>query len=261
LLGQLSYAVRVAAQPIGAIVNVGAYVLFPAFARISPDGPRFERGLLRALKWMCRISFPLSLLLVPLGTPAVVLVFGARWRPAGHAVMALGFFCAALALDSIASEVWKAAGKPKLLPRMHAISLVATAVCVAALVPFGLVPAAVGMALGEIAAGAYAVRGISRATGIAIRRLLQAIWPPAAAAAAMAAVLLVSEHGLVHSDRYPVAAGIMLLFAQTVLGVALYVACLALLESAAGFFQSGEALSQRIAPAILSRNRQSASIR
>lgn len=230
-LGQFSYAFRVAAQPISAIVDVGSYVLFPALARIAPDDERFRAGLLRALRWVCALAFPLGLLLVPLGTPAIVLVFGAKWRAAGHAVMALGVYCAALGLDTIASEVWKAAGRPGMLPRMHGLSLVLTVVFVGALVPFGLNAVTIGMALAAIGKGAYAIRGIGRVTGIPLRRLLSEVWPPAVAAVVMAAVLFVTEHGLLHSDRHGVAAGIGLLALETLLGACVYLPCLSALSA------------------------------
>ncbi len=229
-LGQFSYAFRVASQPISAIVDVGAYVLLPALARIAPDDGRFRAGLLRALRWTCAIAFPLGLLLVPLGTPAVVLVFGAKWRAAGHAVMALGVYCAALGLDSIASETWKAAGKPKMLPRMHGLAFALTVLCVGALVPFGLNAVTIGMAFAAIGEGAYAVYGIGQVARIPIRRLLAELWPSAIAATVMAGVLFAGEHGVLHSDRYGLIAGVALLAAETLAGVGLYLGLLCALS-------------------------------
>jgi PST family polysaccharide transporter len=230
-LGQFSLAVKIAAQPILAVVDVGAYVLLPALARIAPDDARFRAGVLRALRWTCAIAFPLGLLLVPLGTPAVVLVFGAKWRAAGHAVMALGVFCAALGLDSIATETWKAAATPSMLPRMQGLALGLTIVCVGALAPFGLVAVTVGMALAGIGQGVYAIRGIGRVAGIPSRRLLTEVWPPAIAATVMAAVLLVSEHLLLHADRHSIPVGIGVLVLEALLGLAIYLACLSALST------------------------------
>jgi PST family polysaccharide transporter len=229
-LGQFSYALRVASQPLAAIVDVGAYVLLPALARVAPDDARFRAAVLSALRWTCAIAFPLGLLLVPLGTPAVVLIFGAKWRAAGHAVMALGVFCAALGLDSIASETWKAAGRPDKLPRMQGLALVLTVVFVGALVPLGLNAVTIGMALAAIAEGAYAIRGIGQVARIPSRRLLGDVWPPALAAAAMAGVVFASEHGLLHSDRYSTATGIGILGLETAIAVGLYIPCLAALS-------------------------------
>jgi O-antigen/teichoic acid export membrane protein/glycosyltransferase involved in cell wall biosynthesis len=229
VLGQFTYASRVAAQPLGAVINVGGYVLLPAFARLSAHDVRFRAAVRRALRWLCITSFPAGLLLVPLGTPAVVLVFGERWREAGYGAAALGVFCAARSLDSIASEAWKASGRPDMLPRMHGISLLLTVLFVGGLAPFGLVGVAIGMSLTAVGVGIYAIRGMSRALGIALGDLLHEVWPPAIAAAAMAGALYPLEHFVVHADRHGTVAGLALLALEALLGVIIYLAALSVL--------------------------------
>jgi PST family polysaccharide transporter len=229
VLGQFTYAARVAAQPLGAVINVGGYVLQPAFARLSPHDERFRAALRRALRWLCVTSFPVALLLVPLGTPGVVLVFGGQWREAGDGAAALGGYCAAMALDSLASEAWKSYGRPDMLPRMHGLSLLLTAVFVGALVPFGLLGVTIGMSVSAIGVAVYAVRGMSRTLGIALADLVSEIWPPAIAAIAMAGALFCLEHLLVHSDRHGTVLGLTLLALEVVLGAVLYLAVLAAL--------------------------------
>lgn len=230
VLGQLSYAINVGMQPNAAIVDIGAYSLLPAFSRISHDPRRFREALLRTVRWICAVAFPLGLLLVPLGTPAVVLIFGAKWRPAGHAVMALGVYCAARCFFSIASEAWKAAGTPGMLPRMHGLSLVLTAICVGAAAPFGLVPVTSAMAASTVLVAIYAVRGMDRVVGVASRAMVREIWPPALSAAVMAGSLFATEHLLLHSDHHSVPVGIALLAAQTLFGLAVYISCVCALS-------------------------------
>ena len=227
-LGQFTYATRTANQPLGAVVNVGGYVLFPAFSRLSAFDARFRAAVRKALRWLCAISFPACMLLLPLGAPAVVLVFGQRWRPAGQAVMILSVYCAALSLDSIASEAWKASGRTDMLPRMHGLSLLLTAAFVGALVvPFGLIGVAVGMSLSAVGVAAFAVRGMGHALGIRVGDLVQELWPPAAAASVMAAGLFCLEHFVVRADVRGTFAGLVLLAVESLLGVAVYLAILA----------------------------------
>jgi PST family polysaccharide transporter len=228
-LGQFTYASRVASQPIGAMVNVGGYVLLPAFSRLSAHDARFRIALLRALRWVCALAFPAGMIIVPLGMSAVVLIFGEQWRQAGYGAMALGGACAALALDSIASEAWKAYGRPDMLPRMHSISLLLTAICVGALVPFGLVGVTIGISLSAIGVAAYAVRGMSSVMDIPVRRLLTEIWPPAVAAVVMAAALVCLEFLVVEADRRGTVVGLALLVGETLLGAMLYAGVLAVL--------------------------------
>jgi PST family polysaccharide transporter len=227
-LGQFTYSFRVASQPLRALVNVGGYVLLPAFARIATDKERFQTALLRSLRWVSATSFPIGMLLVPLGMPAVVLLFGATWRQAGYGAMALAGYCAALSLDSLASEAWKAYGRPDMLPRMHGLSLVLTTISVAALVTFGLIGVTIGMSVSAIGVAAYAIWGMSRALEIPLQRLWREIWPPATAAVLMAGGLFLLEHFLVRSDQRGTVVGLLLVAAEAVLGAAVYLGLLAI---------------------------------
>jgi O-antigen/teichoic acid export membrane protein len=228
-LGQYTYSARVATQPLKAMVNVGGYVLLPAFSRIAAERDRFQLAILRSLRWVSATTFPVSMLLVPLGTPAVVLIFGETWREAGYGAMALAGYCAALSLDSLASEAWKAHGRPDMLPRMHGTSLTLTTICVGALVPFGLVGVTIGMSVSAIGVAAYAVWGMNSALDIPLKSMQREIWPAAVAATVMAGALFCLEHFVVHADRHGTVEGLVLLVAEALLGVAIYLGLLAVL--------------------------------
>jgi O-antigen/teichoic acid export membrane protein/GT2 family glycosyltransferase len=226
VLGQYTYSSRVAQQPLGAVINAGGYVLLPAFSRLAPHDLRFRAAVRRALRWLCITAFPAGLLLVPLGVPAVVLVFGHRWHTAGVGAAALGVYCAALSLDSIASEVWKARARTDMLPRMHTLALLVTIVGVGAGLPFGVLGVAIGLSVSSIVVAAYAVHGMGTVAGIALADLWREIWPPAAASLLMAGALFCLEQFVVHADRRAVVPGLALVLGQAVLGLALYAAVL-----------------------------------
>jgi PST family polysaccharide transporter len=228
-LGQFTYSFRVASQPLRALVNVGGYVLLPAFARIAADKERFQLAVLRSLRWVSSTSFPIGMLLVPLGMPAVVLLFGQTWRQAGYGAMALAGYCAALSLDSLASEAWKGYGRPDMLPRMHGLSLVLTTICVAALVTFGLIGVTIGLSVSAIGVAAYAVWGMSKALDMSLRRLRAEIWPAAVASVLMAGGLFLLEHFLVRADRHGTAVGLLLVAAEALLGALVYLGLLTVL--------------------------------
>jgi O-antigen/teichoic acid export membrane protein len=228
-LGQYTYAARVATQPLKAMINVGGYVLLPAFSRIAAEEERFKMAVLRSLRWVCATGFPLGMLLVPLGLPAIVLVFGETWRPAGYGAMALAGYCSALSLDAIATEAWKAYGRPDMLPRMQGLSVLVTTICVGALVPFGLVGVTIGMSLAAIGVATYAVRGMGRALGISIRSMQREIWPAAVAASAMAGMLFCLEYFVVKADQRGTVVGLALVVVEAFLGIAIYLVLLFLL--------------------------------
>jgi O-antigen/teichoic acid export membrane protein len=229
-LGQYRYAWRVAALPLAAIVNVGAYVLYPAFARIASDEERFRAAFLRALRWLSIVGLPASLLLLPLGQPLVVLAFGERWRPAGAALAAMCGFAAGHTYDSLASEAWKAAGRPDLLVRMHALSGISLVALMLAFLPLGLTGMGVALSLSSVVVGVYALRVAGRVLEIAASRLVDEVWPAAVAAGVMSGVLFAFEHTVTRSDTHGVVVGLALLAAEAVVGITLFLVLLVALR-------------------------------
>jgi O-antigen/teichoic acid export membrane protein len=225
-LGHFHYAYRVTASPLNALISSTSYVLFPAFARISDDEVRFRQAVLRALRWMSVVAFPASLMLFALGESLVVVVFGERWREAGYAVMAMCAYTAGHSLDSLGSEVFKAAGRPNLLPRMHLVGAALTAGFMAALLPFGLIGIAAAISLRSLGVAAYALRAIGKVLGLSSRSLIAEIWPPAVAALALAASVYPVERFLVDAERHEVLPALALLGAEAGLGLVVYLAVL-----------------------------------
>jgi O-antigen/teichoic acid export membrane protein len=231
-LGQYRYAWRVAVIPLAAVVNIGAYVLYPAFAAIASDDERLRSAFLRALRWLSIAGLPASLLLLPLGEPLVVLVFGEQWRPAGRAVSAMCLFAAGHTYDSVASEAWKAAGRPDLLVRMHALSVGSLVALMLALVPLGLTGMGIALSASSVVVAAYALRGAGRVLRIPMRRLLDETWPPALAATATAGILYVLDRVVVQPDQHGLALGLALLLAEAAAGAVLYLVLLAAIRPA-----------------------------
>jgi O-antigen/teichoic acid export membrane protein len=226
-LGQYRYAWRVAVMPLAAVVNVGAYVLYPAFARIASEDERFRAAFIRALRWLSIVGLPASLILLPLGEPLVVLAFGEPWRPAGRTVAAMCAFAAGHTYDSLASEAWKAAGRPDLLLRMHVLSAVSLVFLMLAFLPLGLTGMGVALSLSSILVAVYAIRGAGRVLGIPAGRLLGEIWPPAVAALLMSGSLYAFERLVVHADDHGLTLGLALLLAEAAGGAVLFLAFLA----------------------------------
>jgi O-antigen/teichoic acid export membrane protein len=225
-LGQYGYAWRVAALPLAAVVNVGAYVLYPAFARIASDEERFRAAFLRALRWLSTVALAASALLLPLGEPLVVLAFGEAWRPAGRATAAMCAFAAGHAYDSLASEAWKAAGRPELLVRMHTLSAASLLMLMLAFLPLGLTGMGVALSLSSLMVAVYAIHGAGRVLRISWRRLVDEIWPPTVAAVAMAGILFVFDRAVARAADHGVALGLALLVAEAAAGGLVFFALL-----------------------------------
>jgi O-antigen/teichoic acid export membrane protein len=224
-LGQYRYAFRLAATPYWTLLAGASYVLFPAFARISDNRERFERAFMRSLRWICVGAFPVGMLLLPLGEPGAVVLFGETWREAGQAAMAMCLYPCASALSSIASEALKADGKPQRLTRMHTVTTVATAAAMLALLPFGLIGVAAGLSVGAVIGAIYAVRQMESHLYFPIRPILAEIWPPAVASVVMAAVLLLGER-LADAGSHSVAADLALILGGALAGLFVFLGVL-----------------------------------
>ncbi len=229
-LGQLRYADRMTSTPLALIVQAASYVLFPAFARITDDRERFRAATLRSLQTMCALAFPLGMLLVPLGVPAAVLLFGEVWREAGEAAIALVGIPVAGTIVSFASEAFKADGRPDLLARLHVVSVAATTVAVVALLPFDLIGVAAGISVGLSFAAAYGITRAVRMIGLPAGATLRAIALPAAAALVMVAVMTPCEFMVLEASERSTGLGLCLLAAETLAGLAVYAGALALIS-------------------------------
>jgi PST family polysaccharide transporter len=228
-LGQYRYANRIAATPFAVILAAASSVLFPAFARISTERERFRGAFVRALRWMATIGIPSGLILLPLGHPIAMLVFGKTWSDAGWAVMALCLLPAAGAIISVVSEVFKADGRPELLTRMHLLETGLGAAAMVALLPFGLIGVAAGISVGATGGAIYALHRVHVVLDLPIRSILREVAPPLAAAVLMAGCLLPVELLLVDAAGHDTGLGLALVAAEAASGLLAYGLCLHLL--------------------------------
>ncbi|MCW3014334.1 MAG: putative polysaccharide biosynthesis protein [Solirubrobacterales bacterium] len=186
-VGQYRNGLRLASQPHDGWVQVAAYVLLPTFARMADEPARFRAAIERTMATMFMVVAPLAAMLVAVGHPATMLALGREWSEAGYVVMALAGLVAGGTFISLATEVLKAAGRPRLLTRTHVVTLVTTCVCIPALVWLGPVGAALGVSVSTVLTAVYAARMVRVAAGIPCRAIGRAAVHPYLAAAGAAA--------------------------------------------------------------------------
>ncbi len=227
-LGQYRYADRMATTPLSLLVQAASYVLFPAFARITDDRDRYRDATLRSLRRCAPSPSRSAPLLVPLGEPSAVLLFGDVWRDAGYAAMALVGVPIAGTIVSFASEALKADGRPDLMARVHVVSVTVSVIAAVALLPFGLVGVSAGLSIGITASAVYAMLKERPLAGFGRGEMLAAISGPGIAALAMVAVLTPLEFLVIEASSRSTAVGIALLVAEALLGLLIYIGVLAL---------------------------------
>jgi O-antigen/teichoic acid export membrane protein len=229
-LAQYNFGTRLATESSTPVITSVAFVLFPALARISTEKERFSKAVLQSLRFACFVVFPLSLMLFSLGEPLAVLLLGEQWRAAGAVVSALAAVGAALSLRSIASEVFKAAGRPQKLPLIYALSAFLPAFGVLIGLPFGLTAIAGAVSGAFILVAAYATGSAARLVGIALGTVGRALLPPAIASLAMTGVLYPLEHLVVNADGRGTVVGFLALIGEAVLGAMFYLGVVYVLD-------------------------------
>ncbi|MGE3285921.1 MAG: oligosaccharide flippase family protein [Pseudonocardia sp.] len=229
-LGQYRYGTRLGELPRTAIIQIGAYAILPTFARISEDPDRFRRGFLRAMRWSWLLAVPVTGLIVALGEPAVVVMLGERWRPAGTFLMASGAIAACVGLHEVCGEAIKAAGDSKRLHWISVIVLVAGLGLLVALLPLGLLGVGLAASATEVLITAASLVLARRVVGLRMRELVPLLAPAAVATVVAAGVIGAFEWLVGHSDRLPVALGILQLTGLTIAFAVVYLLVLRVLD-------------------------------
>jgi O-antigen/teichoic acid export membrane protein len=232
-LGQYRFAARFAILPQELSITAGSYVLLPALARVSHEHARLERGAVRSIELLLAVVVPASLLLVPLGVPLTLLLLGEEWEPAGAVLAVLVLASAPRAAGSVAAESLKAAARPDVLPPLHLFQALTAVILMLALVPFGLVGVAAGVAAASILADTAALVRAVRVLRFDPRRMTSVIWPPYAAGIVMAGLAFVLDRFLFDAASHGTAVGLLVLAAESLLALGVYVVLLVSLSRAA----------------------------
>jgi PST family polysaccharide transporter len=225
-LGEYRFGWRMASQAAAPVTSAGVYVLFPAFARIADEPERFRRAFLRSLRMFAVLVVPVSFALAPLGEQIAVAFLGERWRVAGHVLVALAGVTAMQPLITLANEVFKAANRPRLVPRTTLVLTAGMALATAALLPLGITGIALGISAAYVATGSYALTNVARVLRLKKRTILAELAFPALAATAMAVTLALLATFAFDTGGKPTAIRLSWLAAEiavafTVYGVAL----------------------------------------
>lgn len=221
-LGQFNFGNQIATQSSSPITTASAFVLFPAFTRLAADVARLASAFKRALTSLCFVAMPVSLAFLPFGKPLAILLLGTEWSAAGDVLSSLCLLGAALALISISAEVFKATGRPDLLPRMHLLSAIVPIGAVAIGVPFGIVVIGAGTSVGLTVVAALGLWGACGVAGLPRRTALGVVVPPLLNAGAVATAFFVLERTVVDAASRGSALGLVVLTLEAITAAGLY---------------------------------------
>jgi PST family polysaccharide transporter len=213
-LGNFRYGQRLSLLPSVAVIEVGAYVLFPAFARIAGDATRLRRAFLRALQWIWLGSAPVAAIFVVFGEPLMVTLFGEKWRAGGVALAAMAGFGLGDALRAVCVESIKGTGYSRRLHVVTVINLVAGVGLLVALVPFGLIGVGLAISGASLLMGGTALVLARPLVGASWGDIARRLIPPVVASIVAGAVLWPIEHLIVNADRFFAVGGFALLMVE-----------------------------------------------
>ena len=144
-LGNYRYGRRLGMLPGTVIIEIGSYVLFPAFSRTANDAARFKSAFLRALRALWLAAAPTAGMIVIFGAPVTVLLLGQQWRDAGLMFASLAGSGLGVALAAVGFEAIKGHGRTSLLNWVNGTGIVVGVTSLLALVQFG--PVGIGLSL------------------------------------------------------------------------------------------------------------------
>ena len=252
-LGFFRYGQRIALIPEMGIIQVGAVTLFPAFCRIVGDRKRFAAAYLRALHWLMVGAAAGTGLMIAVGEPAVVVLFGERWRGAGVALAAMSGVSIGSAIAVVAQDVIKAHGRTRLINWFTMADLfLGVGFLVVLTRAFGLVGASLSISLIILIDAAILLGLAQRLVIVPLRRVLTVLAAPMPGLLIATVAAWWLEHDILRADsRGPV-------LAVALLAVDALVFCLIYLAVLTLFARSTVITIVRIVPVLIARFRQRA---
>ncbi len=230
-LGQLRYGERLARIPFSAVLEVGAYALLPAFARVAHDTLRLRSMFLTALRVGTIGVAGFTALLLALGEPAVVLLLGERWRDAGLVAAAMAGLGLGSVFTTMAAEAIKGAGRTSLINWQTGTDFGVSMMLLLVLIgPLGVVGVGLAVSLTALTVGGVMLVVARRVVGVSGRDLRLAVAPSLTAMLVAAACTAALDRLLIRADEHGVAAGLALVAAESILGATVYLATLIMLD-------------------------------
>jgi len=226
-LGQFRFGWRLVTQAATPVVSASAYTLQPALVRLSDDPERTRRAVLAAFRTVSLFAFPLALVFVPLGEPLALILFGDHWRRAGEIMSALAGMGLATGMAAVSLEIFKARGRPQLLPKLNGLWAVLAIGLTIGLSPFGARGIAFGWSASTTVFAVAAMWLVPTVVDVRKREIAAVLAPPFVSSLVMTALLVVLNRLLLRH-----AAADLATFGKVTLellaGGAAYLGCMAL---------------------------------
>ena len=183
------------------IIEVGATTLFPAFARIADQKDHFAAAYLRALHWSMVGAAAGTGIMLAVGEPAVVVLFGAKWRGAGVALVAMSGLNIGSAVSVVVQDAIKAQGRTRLINWFTLGDFVLGVGFLVTLIgPVGFVGASLYISLTSLGCAVIMLILAQKVMTVPFRKVLWVQTTPLPAMIVATAVTFLLEHYVLRSD-------------------------------------------------------------
>ncbi len=249
-LGFFRYGQRISRIPQAGIVEVGANTLFPAFSRIAGERERFAAAYLRALHWSMVGAAAGTGLMIATGEPAVVVLFGERWRGAGVALVAMSGLNIGSAISIVVQDAVKAQKRTRLINWFTlADFFLGVGFLLVLIRPFGFVGASLYISLTSLVTAAIMLGLAQLVVTVPLRRVLRVLATPMPSLLVATAAAWWLEHDVLRSDTRGLILAVALLTVDALVFCLLYLAVLTV------FARSTAVTIVRSVPALIARFR------
>jgi lipopolysaccharide exporter len=185
-LGGYVLAFNIASAPASLFGSALAWVGIPAFSRVRADPAALRQATLSALRAVCLVALPLSALLIALGRPLILSLYGAKWMSSVDVLQVLVLYGAASVICSLCTNILAGLGLSRILFLLQLgwLSALIPAMLIGVRMD-GIFGAAVAhvVVIGLCVLPCYLVI-LKRCAGVRLTALIRSIVPPLAASCA-----------------------------------------------------------------------------
>lgn len=222
-LGLYGVGFRLMMKPLEQVAWQVNRVMFAALSEIQEDHERFRQAYLRGARMLAAVTFPLSIGLCVTAAEFIAAVGRQKWI---GAVTATRILCATGCLESVlatAGWIFFAQSRTRREFRLTIASLIVTAGCIVAGLPYGIEGVAVAyMVRTVILTGPVMVLAL-RLIRLPFATVLRALAGPACAVAVMAGAVLGVREAMLRWTSFSTWS---MLWIEVALGAVVYLACL-----------------------------------
>lgn len=177
-LGFYSMAFRISELPSWAIADPTAKVTFPGLARMRSRREEVGPPFLAALRLVALVACPLGVVLSASAHPFIRAVFGERWLPMVAPLAILGLWGALRPVQVTAGWFLNSIGRPVVLARLSAITLLLLVPSLLLAVHLGGITAVAWAMVGEVLVSTLLIaRAVQRVGGIPLHAQWTAVRP------------------------------------------------------------------------------------